>query len=703
MSESGDSKKIHPWHAGWWLPDLDKDDRQESCRRISDSSAPKPSYFVLIILSTLIASYGLVSNSTATVIGAMIVAPLMGPILGLALGTVLGDVRMFRRSLIAESSGAILVVLTGMLVAWTVGPTYIEFGAGEIAGRTRPTLFDFAIGLTAGLAGAYCTVHPGLAGSIAGVAIAVALVPPLAVTGLTGAGWLSGEVGFRPVFGSFMLFFTNLLTIELASGIIFYAAGFRVIKEGKTKIVFRRAMIVNSILLLLTSWFLTIQLTTLLRERYGLAVSKSELESALKDLPGSTLDSIQADLQKQHLTVRAVVGSRSDIEPPTVARFERRLSKAVQDGLPEVQVRLVVRTVNSTYATSGGYLFEPTRKGPDDDEKRAQALDLALRELISKYPGVDLVNFQLTPHMHPDIAEDSQGLTLTLSSPYEFGPRFVKDLENQLQVKLKPDPLFEGRDYRFLVKTLLIRNATSESAVAVEAPELRTEEERELAKRTARLGTLLSSALELNRGVKVTELHLRPVELLSSKDTPQEEPSPSPSPGDAVDHRSVDTYVAHIKLTSPQLISENTLIEARKFVEDIYRKETGDDIKITLDTSITLGSELHLDGADDIAPDPSSVPEQVPSDQNLVKSFATLVQKVPGATIEGEPELQNLSNSPGEFSLVAIVLSPKPLDNRTILSWQKSLLTSHPEVKSLELQVENRIGRQMKLTRLRQE
>ena len=176
MSEPNDSEPPSFLTLRWWLPKLTKEDRQDCCRRVSESSAPKPPYYVLIVLSTLIAAYGLLSNSTATVIGAMIVAPLMGPILGLALGTVMANTMMFRRSLIAESTGVILVILTGMFVAFVAGPDHIDFNSSEIAGRTRPTLFDLAIGLAAGLAGGYCTVHPGLQASVAGVAIAVALV-----------------------------------------------------------------------------------------------------------------------------------------------------------------------------------------------------------------------------------------------------------------------------------------------------------------------------------------------------------------------------------------------------------------------------------------------------------------------------------------------------------------------------------------------
>ena len=128
-----------PWHPEWWIRDFGTEQRADCVERIKAGAIPDASYYVLIILSTLIASYGLLSNSTATVIGAMIVAPLMGPILGLAMGTVLGDTRMFRRSLTAEVSGVLLVVLTGILVAQVVGVSQIDFAASEIAHLPTPS------------------------------------------------------------------------------------------------------------------------------------------------------------------------------------------------------------------------------------------------------------------------------------------------------------------------------------------------------------------------------------------------------------------------------------------------------------------------------------------------------------------------------------------------------------------------------------
>lgn len=708
-SESSESKrKPRFWNAAWWLPDLKKADRQDSCQRISESSAPKPTYYVLIVLSTLIASYGLVSNSTATVIGAMIVAPLMGPILGLALGTVLSDARMFYRSLAAEFSGVLMVIATGFLVAQVVGPQHIDFSSSEIANRTSPTLYDFAIGLAAGLAGGYCTVHPGLQSSVAGVAIAVALVPPLSVTGLCTAGWLSNETTFSNAFGSFMLFFTNLVTIELASAMVFFGTGFRQSSADHPKTIWRRILTIKAILILLTGWFLTGQLRNLLRERFGLSTSRQMLVEMLKDIPGAQLDTLQAKLQKKFLVVTAVVGSRQEIKPPTVARFEKRLGKAIHERMPDVTVRLVVRTVNSTYASSTGYLFEPTRDGLSDQQRREQTLDTVLTELVEAYPGVELVSFHINPPQKPSAV--NRGLTVTLSTPYVFTPRLVKVLQDQLTTKLAQEPLFADRRYTLLVRSAIIHNSTSDSSVALEAPEVRSAPERAEAQRESELQSLLTSFLEIDGDITVTEVHIRkekpsPVvgpPVPESTPTPGASPelTPTPSPT-AVAAKPIDAFEAQLVMRSPNLVGQQKLAAVREQVQRLYEQETGYQLQLSLDAQTEVGGEIYLDYRDTPLPESQPVADKLDAvKERLSKRLNQLLAKIPGSSVDGQLGLQEQSKT-GSYRMYVVVTTPKPLDNKTVLAWQKELLKSAPEFKSLELRLENRLGRTIRLTPVR--
>ena len=129
----------------------------------------------------MIATLGLISNSTAVVIGAMIVAPLMDPILSLAFGLTIADNRLVKRSAITVVIGVLTVVGTSWLLASLLGANEIN---PEITGRTAPNLIDLVIAVAAAVAGAFTLSRDRLSNSIAGVAIAVALVPPLCVTGI---------------------------------------------------------------------------------------------------------------------------------------------------------------------------------------------------------------------------------------------------------------------------------------------------------------------------------------------------------------------------------------------------------------------------------------------------------------------------------------------------------------------------------------
>lgn len=154
-----------------WFHRLSPDKESEILASLANSSTSSRSYYILTVLSTLIATFGLYSNSTATVIGAMIVAPLMGPILGCAMGVVRSDSKMLQEGLQAEAFGVLAALATAALLTALVGSANIDLTGSEIQGRIRPTLFDMGIGLAAGMAGAYATVNTRISASIAGVAI----------------------------------------------------------------------------------------------------------------------------------------------------------------------------------------------------------------------------------------------------------------------------------------------------------------------------------------------------------------------------------------------------------------------------------------------------------------------------------------------------------------------------------------------------
>ncbi len=176
-------------------------------------------FTALMMLSTLIAVLGILADSTAVVIGAMLVAPLMSPILGLSVAVVMGwPRRALRQSAIAATgaTGAIaLASLTSLVFPGSPNPL-----PAELMARTSPNLLDLGVALVAGAAGAYSQARRQAADAITGVAVAVALVPPLAVVGIT---LQLGE--WKLALGSFLLFLANVVGIILAASVTFVACG----------------------------------------------------------------------------------------------------------------------------------------------------------------------------------------------------------------------------------------------------------------------------------------------------------------------------------------------------------------------------------------------------------------------------------------------------------------------------------------------
>jgi len=185
----------------------------------TDSRSRLTRYWLLLPLSAVIAAAGVVSDSPATVIGAMIVAPLMTPILGLVLSVVLRDVPNLLRCLLLLLTGAAAVVALGWVVGLFVPYPVVAATSGQVAARVSPRLVDLVAALATGAVGSIALARSDISDTLPGVAIAISLVPPLAVVGLT----LESGAGHEAL-GSFLLFATNVIAI-LASGIVVMALG----------------------------------------------------------------------------------------------------------------------------------------------------------------------------------------------------------------------------------------------------------------------------------------------------------------------------------------------------------------------------------------------------------------------------------------------------------------------------------------------
>ncbi|WP_294079971.1 DUF389 domain-containing protein [Sphingomonas sp.] len=202
----------------WWRTHVVATvDHVSVVEKVRDEAGFSGRYAFMTLMSAGIAVLGLLLSSPAVVIGAMLISPLMGPIIGLGFGLATLDSEEIRTASIALVSGVLLAILFTALIV-LLSP--IQNVTPEIAARTRPNLFDLLVALFSALAGAYAMIR-GRAGTVVGVAIATALMPPIAVIGFGLATW-----NWTVFAGSLWLFLTNLMTIAVAAAVIARLYGF---------------------------------------------------------------------------------------------------------------------------------------------------------------------------------------------------------------------------------------------------------------------------------------------------------------------------------------------------------------------------------------------------------------------------------------------------------------------------------------------
>lgn len=281
-------------------------------------------YIVLILGSCVIATLGLLTDSAAVIIGAMIVAPLMLPIRGLAFGSLEGNVVLFRKGLISIIVGTILAIILAFLVGYLVKMP--EFGS-EVVARSKPTLLDLGIAVAAGGISGFAKVQPKVSGTLAGTAIAVALMPPICVIGLG-----LSQANLSLSLGATILYLTNLLGITLSCMLTFLIAGYTPLNRAKKALSW--ALAFTSILLIP----LGISFVELMRQ--------TQLEASLKRA-----------LLNRTITFQRVELIKSDsnwlTNPPQV-----RLTVRASESLTPKQVRLLEEFVQKEMGQKITLIFQ---------------------------------------------------------------------------------------------------------------------------------------------------------------------------------------------------------------------------------------------------------------------------------------------------------------------------------------------------------
>jgi uncharacterized hydrophobic protein (TIGR00271 family) len=293
-----------------------------------------PTYAVMNLLATIIASYALLVDSTAGVIGAMVIALLLGPIEGVGLALVDSDMPLLRRSLLTGVAGVAIVMVT----AFFIGFLHRDVPLGqEILARTRPGSSDLAIALAGGVAATVATVSRGVNLSLVGVAIATALVPPLSTCSILLARDETGLAG-----GAFLLAFVNMVAIQFASSVVFWIAGFR--GKSRPRAAGYRALGHNavSIVLLIT---LAVLLAVATHRSVQIRLFETKVREILQEridrYPGANLSEVRFETTNKETLVRAVVRSPSHFSGDDVAVLERELPAAPNGTTVSLHVRRV--------------------------------------------------------------------------------------------------------------------------------------------------------------------------------------------------------------------------------------------------------------------------------------------------------------------------------------------------------------------------
>ena len=364
---------------------------------ISDGSEPALRFYILVVVSTLIASFGLILNSTAVVIGAMLVAPLMTPIFGISLALVRGDTSLFGRAIRAEIFGVIAAVTMSLLLGLTLGdfePT------NEMLSRTSPTLFDLLVAVLAGFAGAYALVDEKLSPALPGVAIATAIVPPLANCGLCLA---LGDVA--AAVGSFLLFFANFLSILVVASVTFVLSGmarsFGVREKGVTLLKRFQLPIVAFVLI---AAFLGHSLFQIAQERKMARGIREVLIQETSLIPSTVLEGMNFYLEEEEDLIHVVanVSTPAILTPTQVSKIQSKLAQEI--GRP---IELIMHCALSSNVSALGSVKNTIEQNLDgtfakslgnDTLKDIATTEQIIREYFSSDNALDLGRVEFVPY-----------------------------------------------------------------------------------------------------------------------------------------------------------------------------------------------------------------------------------------------------------------------------------------------------------------
>jgi len=312
----------------WWREDVvGTVDQEQVIEKRRAECALSERYLFMTAMSAGIAVLGLLLSSPAVVIGAMLLSPLMDPIMGLGFALAIGDYQWLKKSARSLAWGTVVAV------ALTAGLVYIspiQTITPEIAARTQPNLFDLFVALFSALAGAYAMIR-GREGTIVGVAIATALMPPLATVGFGLATW-----NWTVFSGALLLYVTNLITIALTAWAMARVYGFKTSLSSRQSVFQHFAVLAVFVALALP---LAFSLQQIAFQTNSQRIIRGEIEEPF--VVGSEISRLDVDFRSAPITVSASIytpSPRSDAEAEIERALAARLGQPVELNLTQLQV-----------------------------------------------------------------------------------------------------------------------------------------------------------------------------------------------------------------------------------------------------------------------------------------------------------------------------------------------------------------------------
>lgn len=420
-------------------------EREQLYNSVLEESHLDPEFLTMLALSALIALLGLLQNSAAVIIGAMLISPLMNPILSAALALTLGDVRLGRKAAVVLT----LSVAGAIVITWLIASFVpLKQATPEILARISPNLLDLGIAVFSGLAGTLALrSHKASVMILPGVAIAVAVIPPLAVV-----GFAISNRQFAAAGGAFLLFVTNLVSIIISAAVVFLLMGFRPHREdeeSRLKLKYRLALSAGVLAVL------SIPLIQTLRNVVGQVRLRSEIQSTLEQAfktEHSSVTDLNFTRNNHSLLVRATLRTTEYLDDEHVHAAEKSLRKNVsEDAHLEIDQILVTQgglTAQAAarirnFISSGVVQPAPGAQEPPFDFKsnEEKILSFLQRQLDETLLGTPL---KRTGELQARLGRPLV-LRLDLTAPEPLENQTVKMLAALLSAKLSTPVELHGR------------------------------------------------------------------------------------------------------------------------------------------------------------------------------------------------------------------------------------------------------------------